>query len=87
MRLTASIVSGSDVLDVAVHDPLEAVADAEDLDAFQRARIVAAPMTLLMPGAGPPPTRIARLFSWLMTVPAMMDQLRAHVMRDKDTIN
>ena len=26
------------------------------------ARIVAAPMTLLMPGAGPPPTRIASRF-------------------------
>ena len=36
MRLTASIVSGHDVIDVALHDPLEAVADAEDLDAFER---------------------------------------------------
>ena len=27
-----------DVLDVALHDPLEAVADAEHLDAFERAR-------------------------------------------------
>src|SRR5215212_963651 len=28
----------------------------------RRARIVAAPITLLIPGAGPPPTRIASLF-------------------------
>src|SRR5688572_23175968 len=28
----------------------------------RRARIVAAPMTLLIPGAGPPPTRMANLF-------------------------
>ena len=59
MRLTASIVERRDVVDVAVHQPLEAVANAEHVDAFERARIVAAPMTLLMPGAGPPPTRIA----------------------------
>ena len=31
------MVSGRDVVDVALHDPLEAVADAEDLDAFERA--------------------------------------------------
>ena len=32
MRLTASIVSGIDVIDVALHDPLEAVANAEHVD-------------------------------------------------------
>src|SRR5467141_3418332 len=30
--------------------------------ASNRARMTAAPMTLLIPGAGPPPTRIARVF-------------------------
>jgi hypothetical protein len=48
------------VVDVALHDPLEAVADAETFDAFELARMVAAPMTALMPGAGPPLTRMAR---------------------------
>ena len=38
MRLTASIVERRDVLDVALHEPLEAVADADDLDAFERGR-------------------------------------------------
>ncbi len=35
MRLTLSIVSGVHVVDVPLHDPLEAVADADDLDAFE----------------------------------------------------
>ena len=62
MRLTSSIVSGRDVVDVALHDPLEAVADPDHLDALEAPRMVAAPITLLMPGAGPPPTRIASFF-------------------------
>src|SRR2546422_2478808 len=37
--------------------------------ASNRARIVAAPMTLLIPGAGPPPTRIASVFRSVMAVP------------------
>ena len=37
MRLTSSIVSGRDVVDVALHDPLEAVADAQDLDTLEDA--------------------------------------------------
>src|SRR5229473_5423640 len=37
--------------------------------ASNRARIVAAPITLLIPGAGPPPTRIARVFRSVMVVP------------------
>src|SRR3989449_6667714 len=37
--------------------------------ASNRARIVAAPMTLLIPGAGPPPTRIASVFRSVMIVP------------------
>ena len=35
MRLTASMVSGMTCVDVALHDPLEAVADADDVDAFE----------------------------------------------------
>ena len=56
------------VLDVALHDVGEAVADADDFAAPESsARIVAAPMTLLMPGAGPPPTRMPIfLAAWLM---------------------
>jgi hypothetical protein len=50
------------VIGQALHDPLEPIADAEDLEASSRARMVAAAITLLMPGAGPPPTRIANLF-------------------------
>src|SRR6266571_4236480 len=37
--------------------------------ASNRARIVAAPITLLIPGAGPPPTRIASVFRSVMVVP------------------
>ena len=36
MRLTSSMVSGH-VLDVALHEPLEPVLDADHLDAFERA--------------------------------------------------
>ena len=39
----------------------------------RRARIVAAPMTLLMPGAGPPPTRIASLFMMRRKVSGFFD--------------
>ena len=35
MRLTASIVSGRDVIDVPLHQPLEAVADADDVEPFE----------------------------------------------------
>ena len=42
------------VVDVALHDPLEAVVDAETSTPSRTARIVAAPITLLMPGGGPP---------------------------------
>src|SRR5437870_7433388 len=38
--------------------------------ASNRARIVAAPMTLLIPGAGPPPTRIARVFRSVIALPS-----------------
>ena len=55
-----------DVVDVALHDPLEPVLDPEHLDALEDARMVAAPITLLMPGAGPPPTRIASFLRSLM---------------------
>src|SRR5207244_5304391 len=37
--------------------------------ASNRARIVAAPITLLIPGAGPPPTRIASVFRSVMILP------------------
>src|SRR5256885_9923658 len=37
--------------------------------ASNRARIVAAPITLLIPGAGPPPTRIASVFRSVMVLP------------------
>jgi hypothetical protein len=46
----------SDVIDVPLHDPFEAVTQTENVDACSRARIVAAAMTLLRPGAGPPRT-------------------------------
>jgi hypothetical protein len=35
MRLTSSMVRGGDVVHVALHQPLEAVADAEHLDALE----------------------------------------------------
>src|SRR5256885_109205 len=38
--------------------------------ASRRARIVAAPMTLLIPGAGPPPTRIASVFRSVIAFPS-----------------
>src|SRR5712691_10783475 len=37
--------------------------------ASNRARIVAAPITLLIPGAGPPPTRIASVLRSVIAVP------------------
>ena len=64
MRLTASIVSGItwSMSPCMIHSkpsrmPMTSIPS-------RRARIVAAPMTLLMPGAGPPPTRMARLLWW-----------------------
>src|SRR2546426_8411938 len=38
--------------------------------ASNRARITAAPMTLLIPGAGPPPTRIASVFRSVIAFPS-----------------
>src|ERR1700704_6441163 len=38
--------------------------------ASNRARMTAAPMTLLIPGAGPPPTRIARVFRSVIACPS-----------------
>ena len=37
MRLTSSMVSGIDVIDVALHEPLEAVLDAQHVDALEGA--------------------------------------------------
>ena len=54
------MVSGGHVVDVAPHDRFEAVANAHHLDVFETAADGRPPpMTLLIPGAGPPPTRIA----------------------------
>ena len=47
-----------DVIEVTLDQPLEAVADPDDLCPLQAAQIVAAPITLLMPGAGPPPHKM-----------------------------
>src|SRR6184192_4041607 len=47
--------------------------------ASSRARMVAAPMTLLMPGAGPPPTRIARVLRSVIVTGSI---LRRHTRRD-----
>ena len=58
-RATRVLVELAHVAGVALHDPLEAVEDADHARAAARARVVAAaPITPLMPGAGPPPTRI-----------------------------
>ena len=57
----------ADVVDVALHEPLEAVLDAEDVHAFEQRRGWSRrAMTLLMPGAGPPPTRIASFLRCVM---------------------
>ena len=45
---------------VAAHEVLEPVADADDFKPWLIASMVAAEMTALMPGAGPPPTRMPR---------------------------
>src|SRR5438093_5341846 len=39
--------------------------------AYNRARMVAAPITLLMPGAGPPPTRIASVLRSVIALPGV----------------
>src|SRR5258707_1581638 len=44
----------------------------------RRPRIVAAPMTLLMPGAGPPPTRIPSFFPELTRTPLLFPQIVIH---------
>ena len=41
-------------------------------------RMVAAPMTLLMPGAGPPPTRIANFFRSLIASAPSLDACPPH---------
>ena len=55
-----------DVVGVALHDPLEAVADAEDVDAFEAGADGGGADDALMPGAGPPPTRIASLLGLMV---------------------
>ena len=62
IRLTFSMVSGLtwSRLPCMIHSkPFSMPSTSTPSSA---ARIVAAPMTLLMPGAGPPPTRIASRF-------------------------
>ena len=62
MRLTSSIVSGRtwSMLPCMIHSKPSRMPSTSTPSS--RPRMVAAPMTLLMPGAGPPPTRIASLF-------------------------
>ena len=62
MRLTCSIVERHDAVDVALHDPLEAVADADDLDAFEPAADRRRADHAVDAGAGPPPTSMASRF-------------------------
>ena len=49
-----------DVVDVALHDPLEAVADADDVDAFELGADRRRADDAVDAGGGPPPTRMAR---------------------------
>ena len=58
MRLTASIVSGStwSMLPCISHSNPSRMPTTSTSSRMHR--MVAAPITLLMPGAGPPPTRI-----------------------------
>src|SRR5262245_50110597 len=42
-------------------------------------RMVAAPITLLIPGAGPPPTRMASFFWWLTGVPSSPQYISARI--------
>ena len=62
MRLTSSMVSGRTLstLPCMIHSNPSRIPRTSTPS--RTPRIVAAPMTLLMPGAGPPPTRIASLF-------------------------
>ena len=62
MRLTSSMVSGRtrSTLPCMIHSKPSRMPRTSTPS--RTPRIVAAPMTLLMPGAGPPPTRIASLF-------------------------
>src|SRR5919201_6048149 len=59
MRLTASIDSGTAFRVSACMSHLKPSRMPTTPMPLTSARIVAAPMTLLMPGAGPPPHRIA----------------------------
>src|SRR4030095_10358297 len=73
MRLTASIVSGVtwSVSPFMIHSKPSRMPTTST--SSRRARIVAAPMTLLMPGAGPPPTRMASLLGELMRKSEMLN--------------
>ena len=51
------------MIDVALHDPLEAVAEPDDLEAFELGADGGGADDALMPGAGPPLTRMAS-FLW-----------------------
>src|SRR5215831_6461006 len=66
MRLTASIVSGVTCSTSPRISPSKPSRTPMTSIPSRTARIVAAPMTLLMPGAGPPPTRMAS-FLWCST--------------------
>src|SRR5262249_42312815 len=66
MRLTSSIPSGTtcSTSPRMIHsNPSRTPTTSTPSSAL---RMVAAPMTLLMPGAGPPATRIASFFRWLI---------------------
>src|SRR5882672_3211669 len=68
MRLVSAIVSGTtcDTSPSMSHSNPCWIPSTSTLDRL--ARMVAAPMTLLMPGAGPPATTIPSLFEWLTGV-------------------
>ena len=65
MRLTSSMVSGvtCSMSPCMIHSKPSRMPTTSTPSS--RPRMVAALMTLLMPGAGPPPTRIARLLRWV----------------------
>src|SRR5258708_33398816 len=68
MRLVSAIVSGTtcDTSPSMSHSNPCWIPSTSTLDRL--ARMDAAPMTLLMPGAGPPATTIPSLFEWLTGV-------------------
>src|SRR5215831_21024156 len=82
MRDTVSIVSGRVWVESPCISHSKPSSQPTTSTPSSAARMVAAPITLLMPGAGPPPTRIASRLRWLTVSSGSADRRHGQIVRE-----